>query len=159
MTAPIVASLHLTSTGPGSRADIIDYVRTVLAENTLIGADTTAERLARGIVTSILSRLGAGYSVATGDWTRKALEAAGVPQAEAQPDDDPMPVFTLKAKDELAVGIVAAYQTACRARGLHRQADEVQKAIEELVDWRARHTDLVKLPDHEHVPATRGGAR
>jgi hypothetical protein len=56
--------LTLTEDGPGSRAEIADYVRTVIEQRTTPNDDTTAERLAQNITTSILHRLGAGYSVA-----------------------------------------------------------------------------------------------
>jgi hypothetical protein len=56
--------LTLTEEGPGSRDAIVDYVRTVIEQRTTVNDDTTAERLAQGITTSILHRLGAGYSVA-----------------------------------------------------------------------------------------------
>jgi prevent-host-death family protein len=58
--------LRLTEEGPGSRASIEEYVQEVIAERTVPNDDTTVERLARNITTSILHRLGAGYSVATG---------------------------------------------------------------------------------------------
>lgn len=58
--------LRLTATGRASRVDIVDYVRSVIEERTMVNDDTTAERLAQGITTSILSRLGAGYSIAVG---------------------------------------------------------------------------------------------
>lgn len=65
-------SLRLTTAGPGSRPEIIEYVRTVIDERTTPHDDTTAEELARAITTSVLSRLGAGYSVAVGDWPKAA---------------------------------------------------------------------------------------
>ena len=68
------------------------------------------------------------------------------------PDGDPMPVFTIKAQDRLAVSTVHAYQKLCMAYGLREQATEVGKALAEFLDWRRRHPDLVKLPDHVHVP-------
>jgi hypothetical protein len=60
-------TLRLADTGPGSRAAIVEYVREVIEQRTTVNDDTTAERLAGGIVTSILSRLGAGYTIATGE--------------------------------------------------------------------------------------------
>jgi hypothetical protein len=65
---------------------------------------------------------------------------------------DPMPVFTIKAKDKLAVRAVEAYRRLCLELGLDAQADEVDKAIAEIVTWRKAHPDQVKLPDHPHVP-------
>lgn len=64
--APPDIPLRLTATGPGSRTDILEYVRTVIEQRTTVNEDTTAERLARSLVTSILHRLGAGYSIAVG---------------------------------------------------------------------------------------------
>jgi hypothetical protein len=71
---------------------------------------------------------------------------------------DPMPVFTIEAKDALAVGTLYHYQRECRVHGLDDQAAEVGKAITEMYEWQNRHLDQVKLPDHEHVPATGEGA-
>lgn len=42
--------LRLTHVGPGSRAAIVEYVREVIEQRT-VNKDTTADRLARGIVT------------------------------------------------------------------------------------------------------------
>jgi hypothetical protein len=50
--------LTLDESGPGSRVDIEEYVRTVLVQRTDVHEDTTADRLARNITTSILHRLG-----------------------------------------------------------------------------------------------------
>ena len=69
------------------------------------------------------------------------------------PDGDPMPVFTIKAKDRLAVSAVHAYQKLCMAYGIREQAAEVGKALAEILDWRRRHPQLIKLPDHVHVLA------
>lgn len=46
------------SEGPGSRREIEEYVQTVLEQRTEIHDDTTSNRLARCITTSILARLG-----------------------------------------------------------------------------------------------------
>lgn len=70
MTEPI--PLHLTASGPGSRAEIAAYIKTVIEQRTTPNADTSAERLAESITTSVLHRLGAGYSVATGGTSRPA---------------------------------------------------------------------------------------
>ncbi len=61
-----MTKLILDDEGPGSHAQIVDYIRRVIDERTTVNDDTTAERLARGITTSVLSRLGFGYSEATG---------------------------------------------------------------------------------------------
>lgn len=69
--------------------------------------------------------------------------------------NDPMPVFTIKAKDLLAVEAIEAYAELCRENGLHWQAEEVDKAINEIRAWQRRHAGEMKLPDHQHVHATR----
>ncbi len=66
--------------------------------------------------------------------------------------DDPMPVFVLKAQDRLAIKAVNAYQDACETAGRLDQARQVMRAADEIVAWQERHQDLVKFPDHEHVP-------
>lgn len=66
--------------------------------------------------------------------------------------DDPMPVFTLKAKDKLALDVIRAYQVACDDEGLDAQADEVGKAIAEFEAWQGRNPGRLQLPDHSHVP-------
>lgn len=55
--------LRLTSSGPGSRKEITDYVRTVLEQRTTVDSDTSADQLADGIIMSVLVRLGATYSI------------------------------------------------------------------------------------------------
>ena len=64
--APPDVALRLHPAGPGSRPDILGYVETVLRQRTAVNPDTTVERIAAALVTSILSRLGAGWSIATG---------------------------------------------------------------------------------------------
>jgi hypothetical protein len=76
-------------------------------------------------------------------------EAPGPPEAA----DDPMPVFVIKAKDGLAPRAVNAYLDLCEDGGLGAQAAQVALALDEIVEWRCRHPDLVKTPDHKHVPA------
>lgn len=76
--APPDIPLRLTATGSGSRPDIVEYIKTVLDERTDVHSDTSSERLARGLVTSILHRLGAGHSIAVGSAT-----VALVPTKEA----------------------------------------------------------------------------
>lgn len=68
-------------------------------------------------------------------------------------NDDPMPVFALKAKDNLTPHAVLVYASLCRAFGLTEQAEQVWRALAEIEAWRDRHLDQVHLPDHEHVPA------
>jgi hypothetical protein len=72
------------------------------------------------------------------------------------PEPDPMPVFTIKAKDKLALKAVDAYRDLCLELGLYEQAAEVLLAYSEMSRWRDRNPDQVKLPDHAHVPV--GGA-
>jgi hypothetical protein len=69
---------------------------------------------------------------------------------------DPMPVFVIQAKDELAVSAVSAYRRLCEARGLDGQAVQVQLAAAEMTGWRERHPDAVKIPDHPHIPVLSG---
>jgi hypothetical protein len=64
-----------------------------------------------------------------------------------------MPVFVIKAKDDLAFSVVEHYRDTCASLGLDRQAGEVNKALQEIVAWRVRNPDLCKMPDHEHRPA------
>jgi hypothetical protein len=73
--------------------------------------------------------------------------------SDQERNDDPMPVFVLKAKDELAVSAIEWYRTYCEDYDLHDQAEEVMKAITEFEEWQARHPEAMKLPDHPHVPA------
>lgn len=65
---------------------------------------------------------------------------------------DPMPVFTIKAKDYLALRTVDAYRAFCDELGLDEQAREVELAFAEMDEWRQRNPGEVKLPDHKHVP-------
>lgn len=67
---------------------------------------------------------------------------------------DPMPVFTIKAKDLLALCAIARYRTECEVNGLFDQAREVEKAMAEFERWQQRNPDLMKMPDHEHVAVT-----
>jgi hypothetical protein len=67
-----------------------------------------------------------------------------------------MPVFVLKAKDALAVWPIEDYRRECVRHGLIDQAEQVQLAIDEIKAWQAAHWDLVKLPDHKHVPVGEG---
>lgn len=68
--------------------------------------------------------------------------------------DDPMPVFVIKGKDRLAPDAVHGYFTLCLSNGLPAQAAEVADAEREICGWQDRHPELVKTPDHEHVPVT-----
>jgi len=67
--------------------------------------------------------------------------------------NDPMPVFVIKAKDVLAVAAVEAYRILCRHSWNFAQAAQVQLALDEIQAWQDRNPDLVKAPDHRHVPA------
>jgi hypothetical protein len=64
-----------------------------------------------------------------------------------------MPEFTIKAKDEFAISTLIAYREECINFRLEDQAKEVQLAIEEMIDWRSDNPELVKYPDHKHIPA------
>jgi hypothetical protein len=67
--------------------------------------------------------------------------------------NDPMPVFTIKAKDALAVAAITAYRDLCTQHHLDDQAEQVQLALDEIGAWQRTHGDEMKLPDHKHVPA------
>lgn len=68
-----------------------------------------------------------------------------------------MPVFTIKAKDRLAIAVIHAYQALCEDRGLPQQAAEVGKALTEMVQWQARNPEQMQMPDHPHVPVGSDG--
>lgn len=95
---------------------------------------------------------------AVNDWPapQSTLPCPHGPVGDAQPD--PMPLFTIKAKDKLAVLAVEHYAQLCREHGLSEQAVEVDRAADELIDWRERNPGQVKLPDHPHVPAAQPDA-
>jgi hypothetical protein len=80
--APPDIPLRLAATGSGSRTDIVDYVRTVIEQRTSPNGDTSADRLARVLVTSILARLGAGYSIAAGQATVALVPAVHLLEGE-----------------------------------------------------------------------------
>jgi hypothetical protein len=69
-----------------------------------------------------------------------------------KPEADPMPVFTIKAKDLLADDTLRAYYDLCAKNGLAEQAAEVLAARAEMREWQVRNVLLLKLPDHKHVP-------
>jgi hypothetical protein len=69
-----------------------------------------------------------------------------------EPKIDDMPVFVIKAKDALALQAVIAYRDLCDGHGLREQAAQVQLALVEMAGWRAEHEDLIKMPDHPHLP-------
>jgi hypothetical protein len=71
---------------------------------------------------------------------------------------DPMPVFTIKASDKLAAAAVEHHGQLCADRGLFSQQAEVDLALQEILDWRDRNPNLVKVPDHKHVPASPAAA-
>lgn len=80
--APPDVPLRLTADGPGSRSQIVAYIQSVIGQRTTPNDDTSAERLARAITTSVLHRLGAGYSIASGAAT-VALVPAWHPDTES----------------------------------------------------------------------------
>lgn len=65
---------------------------------------------------------------------------------------DKMPVFTILAKDKLALRTLAAYHLFCIEVGLMDQAIEVALAMREMHLWKEANPDLMKMPDHKHVP-------
>jgi hypothetical protein len=64
-----------------------------------------------------------------------------------------MPVFILKAKDNLSDQIVQAYVNLCYNSGLPEQGEQAQLALDEIRQWRAENPDKCKFPDHTHIPA------
>jgi hypothetical protein len=68
---------------------------------------------------------------------------------------DSMPRFTFLAKDFFITDALDAYFDSLRRAGLVEQAEEVRKAIQEIVDWQAANEDKVKNPDHIHVPVSK----
>ncbi len=64
-----------------------------------------------------------------------------------------MPVFAIKAKDNLATHAICAYYAACICNGLTEQAEQVVAALTEIMDWREANKDKCKWPDHSHVAA------
>jgi hypothetical protein len=68
-------------------------------------------------------------------------------------NSDPMPVFTIKARDALAVPTLRAYEEECLLHGLDDQAFQVRQARVEISLWQQRNINETKLPDHVHKPA------
>jgi hypothetical protein len=68
------------------------------------------------------------------------------------------PIFVLRGQDKFATGGIKGYQIGLEMWNQTKQADEVQKAMDEMIAWQARHADRIKNPDHQHVPAVGGGA-
>lgn len=73
-------------------------------------------------------------------------------------DDDPMPVFVIKARDNLAEATVRDYMKACAGLWDQDQAWEVSLALAEIKAWRERNPEKCKWPDHRHVPAGQPGS-
>jgi hypothetical protein len=69
------------------------------------------------------------------------------------PDADPMPVFTIKADDVLAVRAIRMYLDLCDELGLVDHRVEVRRALIEVEDWRRQHRDQLRVPYHVHKPA------
>lgn len=65
-----------------------------------------------------------------------------------------MPTFTIKGKDILALPVIKNYMQMCIVLRLHDQANEVRDAIREIHEWQDANRDLVKVPDHKHVPVS-----
>ncbi len=74
------------------------------------------------------------------------------------PESDVMPIFAIKASDNLAPATVAAYLSFCEQRGLRGHAEQVRTALAEIEAWRAKHPGLCKDPFHEHAPAGSPGS-
>ncbi|HZN73094.1 MAG TPA: hypothetical protein VFC00_15610 [Micromonosporaceae bacterium] len=71
-------------------------------------------------------------------------------------DRDPMPVFTLKAQDVFTPVVVMRYHELCVDAGLYKHGIEVSRAYDEIMAWRERNPDKVKVPYHKHVPVDMG---
>jgi hypothetical protein len=84
---------------------------------------------------------------------RAAIKALREEGEQEVAEADPMPVFTIKAQDNLALETIARYRGLCEGHELWEQAREVEKASDEIADWRERHPEAMKMPDHKHVPA------
>jgi hypothetical protein len=65
-----------------------------------------------------------------------------------------MPVFVLKAQDELAIPTILFYMRSLEKFGLMDQSAEVSKALDEFKEWEQENPDKMKMPDHKHVPAS-----
>lgn len=65
-----------------------------------------------------------------------------------------MPVFTILAKDKLALRTLAAYHLLCVELNLDSQALEVFKAMKEMSNWQKDNPELMKVSDHKHVPVS-----
>lgn len=74
------------------------------------------------------------------------------------PAADPEPRFVIRGKDSLAPVAIREYGLECEELGLHDQAAQVWLALAEIEEWQQRNPGLVKLPDHQHVPATGSGS-
>lgn len=63
-----------------------------------------------------------------------------------------MPSFTFLAKDLFIVPVIEHYWELLINEGQLAQADEVEKAIDEIKEWQYNNQDKLKFPDHKHVP-------
>jgi hypothetical protein len=135
--------LILFDEGVGSRPEIVAYVREVIEQRTTPGDDTTADRLARGIVTSVLSRLGASLSVAAGESDRPVLRE----------EDLRVDVFT-NGTPECSVRI-HHLPTHCVAEATGR--GQLRVKAEALATLRQKVADAAELPPSAHgVPGEDG---
>jgi hypothetical protein len=66
--------------------------------------------------------------------------------------DDPMPVFVIKAKDNLAPRAIEFYCWLLQEVGLTAQEAQARLALAEVMAWRERNPGACKWPDHMHVP-------
>lgn len=63
-------------------------------------------------------------------------------------EDPDMPVFTLLAKDRLAVETVAFWMQRAREEGVNdEKLSKVQKHLDALVAFRESHPERMQLPD------------
>jgi hypothetical protein len=82
-------------------------------------------------------------------------------EPNAQPASEPasvMPVFAIKAKDNFATTAICAYYAACICHGFTEQANQVEMALREIMDWREANRGKCKFPDHNHAPAGSEGS-
>ncbi len=63
---------------------------------------------------------------------------------------DDEPVFIIRGKDKIAVTIIREYMKECARLGLMAQADEVEKAMQEMMGWQTSNRDSLVWPAHVH---------
>lgn len=115
-----------------------------------ITPDGRAEAIGRGIIKDTPTQPEPGRNVTP---TMASMAGSAGEHPDSQGRHDPMPVFVIKGKDQLAGKTIDWYRTYCEDEGLTEQAAQVADAAAEIRAWQARHPGLVKLPDHRHVAA------